>query len=577
MENDVFFNQFVTKSLHPIDGAQRFFEGYLTVQVKDKQGEITIVDELIKVLPIWMDRGAPISDTHSNRIIGKGISYAKVDYKTKDGGTLPAIKITGKIHKDYHLDNEIWDKIKSGEYKGLSFGGATKANRTPKILKDGSVAYELKSLEHYEVAVCKDPAVPLALITDYNPLAKAITENVERRDDGKMVIKCDKFGCTVNKDSLIKIEDEDDKNTEVEVLDEWKNDDNDNGEKDKKKFNDFANADGDKPSTYNNDVDRDKSSNRESSPVDDDDDANIGEEKDEDTKKADFQQTGGDVRHSGMEYNTDQETQQITKVPEEGGESSDAVATREGKKEEEEKEKDEGKKKSAYQTEAGNNQLGGQGSTKDDTYKNSENYINSDKEDSDKDMVKDTSNEQSDSEQSEEEETKHDEKVDKSFEFQEAIKSNISTLTDVIKSLAETQKDVSSTLVGIDDRLKALETPTDLPLKPSTSASEDVGAKVTVPDTYQANSVQAGLDDDKHAEDKPKSDPSGLKMQEKSFDFTTETPRPSAAVETINKSAETDMSFVLKDAREGGNLSVVARNILAGKYYTPTPDEVGTY
>ena len=199
MENDIFFNQFVTKSLHPIDGAQRFFEGYLTVQVKDKQGEITIVDELIKVLPIWMDRGAPISDTHSNRIIGKGISYAKTIYKSAEGIEYPAIKITGKIHKDYHLDNEIWDKIKSGEYKGLSFGGATKANRTPKVMKDGSVAYELKSLEHYEVAVCKDPAVPLALITDYNPLAKAITENVERRDDGKMVIKCDKFGCTVAK------------------------------------------------------------------------------------------------------------------------------------------------------------------------------------------------------------------------------------------------------------------------------------------------------------------------------------------------------------------------------------------
>ena len=583
MENDIFFNQFVTKNLHPIGGDQRFFEGYLTVQVKDKQGEITIVDELIKVLPIWMDRGAPISDTHSNRIIGKGISYAKVDYKTKEGDTLPAIKITGKIHKDYHLDNEIWDKIKSGEYKGLSFGGATKANRTPKILKDGSVAYELKSLEHYEVAVCKDPAVPLALITDYNPLAKAITDNVERREDGKMVIKCDKFGCTVNK------------------------------------MTDFANADGDKHGAYNQNVEPNKSSNRESSPVDDDDDANIGEEKDEDKKKAkgdycpncgkskkemsDMTSMGGacpncgdgfkelkkdgdtgygSVRHSGMEYNTNQETQQITKVPEEGGESDDAVATR-GKEEEEE---DEEKKKSGYQTEDGNNQLGGQGSTKekedDESYKNSENYINSDKEDSDKDMDKDTSTisktEEEDEKSSSEEKENEDKEANKSFEFQEAIKSNISTLTDVIKSLAETQKDVSSTLVGIDDRLKALETPTDLPLKPQTSASEDVGAKVTVPDTYQANSVQAGLDDDKHAEDKPKTDPSGLKMQEKSnFNFTTETPRPNAAIETINKSAETDMSFVLKDAREGGNLSVVARNILAGKYYTPTPDEVGTY
>ena len=544
MEDEIFFNEFVTKDLHPIDGAQRFFEGYLTVQVKDKQGEITIVDELIKVLPIWMDRGAPISDTHSNRIIGKGISYAKVDYKTKEGTLLPAIKITGKIHKDYHLDNEIWDKIKSGEYKGLSFGGATKANRTPKVMKDGSVAYELKSLEHYEVAVCKDPAVPLALITDYNPLAKAITDNVERRDDGKMVIKCSKFGCTVEK------------------------------------MTDFANADGDKTNAQGKqDVEPNKSSNRESSPVDDDDDANIGEEKKDDEIKKEIQGNIGDVRHSGKEYENT-ETAQITRVPEEGGDSDDAVVTREGKKEEEEKEDE--TKKSGYQTEDGNNQLGGQGVPKEkDKKKNSENYINSLNKDSGKDMDKDTSTiSKTEEEKSSEDEEKKDEveREDKNASFQEAIKSNIGTLTDVIKSLAETQKDVSSTLVGIDDRLKALETPTDLPLKPSTSASEDVGAKVTVPDTYQSKSVQAGLDDDKAGEKKPETDPSGLKMQEKSnFNFTTETPRPNAAIETINKSAETDMSFVLKDAREGGNLSVVARNILAGKYYTPTPDEVGTY
>lgn len=551
MENEVFFNQFVTKSLHPIDGAQRFFEGYLTVQVKDKQGEITIVDELIKVLPIWMDRGAPISDTHSNRIIGKGISYAKTIYKSAEGVEYPAIKITGKIHKDYHLDNEIWDKIKSGEYKGLSFGGATKANRTPKVMKDGSVAYELKSLEHYEVAVCKDPAVPLALITDYNPLAKAITENVERRDDGKMVIKCDKFGCTVTKDSLIKIEDEDDKNTKAEVLDEWKNDDNDNGE-DKKKGEDFSNADGDKTNYQSNqNVSPEKSSNRESSPVDDDDDANIEPEKKE---KSELQQNANDVRHSGKEYQTNNESAQVTEVKEED---------------------EDDKKKSGYVTEDGNKQAGGQGSTNDDTYKNSENYINSKIKESDKDMEEDKSKD-IENEEKDEKSSDDDEKVEKS-DFQQTIKSNIDTLTDVIKSLAETQKDVSSTLSNIDDRLKALETPTDLPLKPQTSAAEDIGAKVTVPDTYQANSVQAGLDDDKHAEDKPESDPSGLKMQEKAnFDFTTETPRPNAAIEAVNKS-EGDISMILKDARSGGDLSAVARDILAGKYYTPTPDEVGTY
>lgn len=593
MEDEVFFNSFVTKSLHPIDGAQRFFEGYLTVQVKDKQGEITIVDELIKVLPVWMDRGAPISDTHSNRIIGKGISYAKTVYKNAEGEEYPAIKITGKIHKDYQLDNEIWDKIKSGEYKGLSFGGATKANRTPKIMKDGSVAYELKSLEHYEVAVCKEPAVPLALITDYNPLAKAVTDNVERREDGKMVIKCDKFGCTVKKDSLVKIEDDEDDNTQVTVLDEWKNETHpdkngktegirttkadimdklggadlkvdekgraiipeslspkktkyeENKESQLGKAEDLSNADGDKTNLHNQDAEPDKSSNRETSPVNDSDDANIEPEKKE---KAELQQNGSDVRYSGKEYQTNNESAQVTEVKED-------------------------KEKSGYVTEDGNKQAGGQGSTNDDTYKNSENYINSQIKDSDKDMEDNKSDKELKDDK--EEQSSEEDKVEKSH-FEETIKSNIDTLTDVIKSLAETQKDVSGTLENIDSRLKALETPTDLPLKPATSDEEDIGADVKVPDTYQSNSIQAGLDDDKSGEKKPEGDQADLKMQEKSFDFTTETPRPNAAIEAVNKSS-TDLSLVLKDAREGGDLSAVARDILAGKYYTPTPDEVGMY
>ena len=196
MGKDLYFSSIVTKSLETINSDERFFEGYLTVEVKDKQGEITIVDELYKVLPVWMDRGAPISDTHSNRIIGKGINFSRSMYKSGDE-EIPAIKITGKIHKNYELDNEIWSKIKSGEYKGLSFGGATKSNRTPKVMKDGSVAYQLTDLEHYEVAVCKDPAVPLALITDFNPVAKAMADHTEDRD-GKMVIKCSKFGCRID-------------------------------------------------------------------------------------------------------------------------------------------------------------------------------------------------------------------------------------------------------------------------------------------------------------------------------------------------------------------------------------------
>ena len=241
------------KSMEAVKSDERFFEGLLTVQMKDKQGEVTIVDELYKVLPVWMDRGAPISDTHSNRIIGKGINYSKTTIKNSSGDELPAIKITGKIFKDYQLDNLIWDKIKNKEYKGLSFGGATKSARTPFRMKDGSMAYALSDLEHYEVAVCKDPAVPMALITDFNPIAKA-HHNGEEIGDGKMKMQCTSMGCYVEKDSLVKIEDNNDEDTKVTVLDEWKheahpdkdNDDETNKADEDKPLNKPMRDDGDK-------------------------------------------------------------------------------------------------------------------------------------------------------------------------------------------------------------------------------------------------------------------------------------------------------------------------------------------
>ena len=181
-------------------------------------------------------------------------------------------------------------------------------------------------------------------------------------------------------------------------------------------------------------------------------------------------------------------------------------------------------------------------------------------------------------EEDSEEESSEKEEVEKSF--QNAVKSNMEVLTDVVQSLAETQKSVDNTLYGIDNRLKALETPTDLPLQPATSDEEDVGAKVTVPDDYQSNSRQTGLDSDRSNNDgekSPEKDDSGLKMQEKSqYQYSTETPRPST---NVDKSFSEDFSPILKDARAEGfeGLSNVARNILKGTYYTPTNDEVGQF
>jgi hypothetical protein len=144
MVERLFFSKLVTKDLTAVESNRRLFEGVLTVEMKDRQGEITIRDELLKVLPIWIARGGPITDTHSNRVVGQGINFGSTTITDEEGKSYPAITIQGEIYKDYELDDEIWNAIKSGKYKGLSFGGATKSNRTPIMQKDGSLAYSLK-------------------------------------------------------------------------------------------------------------------------------------------------------------------------------------------------------------------------------------------------------------------------------------------------------------------------------------------------------------------------------------------------------------------------------------------------
>jgi len=41
----IFFNKFITKDLTAIETDRRLFEGYLTVQMVDKQNEITVESE----------------------------------------------------------------------------------------------------------------------------------------------------------------------------------------------------------------------------------------------------------------------------------------------------------------------------------------------------------------------------------------------------------------------------------------------------------------------------------------------------------------------------------------------------
>ena len=184
-------------------------------------------------------------------------------------------------------------------------------------------------------------------------------------------------------------------------------------------------------------------------------------------------------------------------------------------------------------------------------------------------------------EKKEEEDDEEDKDVEKSVN---SVLDQLQSIVDSQATLIETQKAIGESLVELSNRVETIEKAgndsnmapkTDLPLQPKVQDKEDIGARVTIPDDkYQSESIQAGLDDDGKNTGK---DEAQVKIEKAtpSFDFTTETPRPNAALEEVNKSYSQDYSPILKDARETGDLSQVARDIQAGKYYVPSQDEVG--
>ncbi len=216
----------------------------------------------------------------------------------------------------------------------------------------------------------------------------------------------------------------------------------------------------------------------------------------------------------------------------------------------------------------------------------------------------------------EEEKEKSDESKDEKYE-EDMKKDKSSSVLDTLSKIESivTKFDTSKlekAIGEIGDRVKALETlktvtekameePTDLPLKPQVQSSEDIGAKVKVPDTYQSNSQQASIGDSDPQNEKP-SDKGGLTMQEKTQEPAIEKPTPVAKSIEIEKSNTQDSyrpptfetaheilksrgdafngNPVLKACRETPYSElgqVVGRGIMKGKYGAPLDGEVARW
>lgn len=205
MVETVVFGTFLTKGIEisKEEAANRVFTGHITSEIVDKQDEIIAQSEVAKIMDTFMSINPVISDSHSNRMVGKVLSYEKSEIEGH-----PSIKIKAQIYKNdkVTLYDKVWDKIVSKEYCGFSMGGASKSKEMVGITKDGAPIIKLADLELYEIAVCKTPANQLALIDYVNTFAKTnhMEDKIVTLEDGRQIIKCNGIRCSFEKASMYK-------------------------------------------------------------------------------------------------------------------------------------------------------------------------------------------------------------------------------------------------------------------------------------------------------------------------------------------------------------------------------------
>ncbi len=148
------------------DNPNREFEGWASVSIIDKQGDFIGAGEVAKMMPIYVKRGAPVMDTHSNRPVGQ---ITKWELKKKPDGA-DGIYVWGNVFKDYSTDDFVWDGIKNGRYTGLSLGGR---NLISNMKCDTHRCFNnIEKLEVWEFSLVPSPANKAATLTSFNKLAK---------------------------------------------------------------------------------------------------------------------------------------------------------------------------------------------------------------------------------------------------------------------------------------------------------------------------------------------------------------------------------------------------------------------
>lgn len=151
----------------------RLIEGWASTDALDKQGDVVELDAFRKTMGRYMAQGGLLIDRHSNRKIG-----AVIDYDFKEKGEKKGLWITAAIYKQYKVQDEVWEKIRRGEYEAFSIGADPL--RIGRLCDEKKCWNTIKDLELFEISVVDKPANPEATI-EGKTLAKATDTFISNR------------------------------------------------------------------------------------------------------------------------------------------------------------------------------------------------------------------------------------------------------------------------------------------------------------------------------------------------------------------------------------------------------------
>lgn len=151
---------------------ERLYATWASVEAKDADGEIIPVDDLIEQNAILMERGAPISDEHTNRIVGRTLAWKVLKHPETD---TYGILHLNRIYDHNELDDLVWSEIQSGERGGSSVGGVSQGT-TVQLGEDGKGVHRIEGFSWMETASTGSPVNPYATNEAFSVVAKSKTK-----------------------------------------------------------------------------------------------------------------------------------------------------------------------------------------------------------------------------------------------------------------------------------------------------------------------------------------------------------------------------------------------------------------